>query len=98
MGEAKDPGLIPRICKGLFNKMNTDADKDGSASYRVEVSYLEIYNERVRDLVKTTGKDGAAHTLRVREHPKNGPYVQVSWTSLGIIYSLYFCNVSRFDI
>ena len=76
MGEASDPGLIPRICKGLFNKMNTDSSKDGSASYRVEVSYLEIYNERVRDLLKSSsGK--AAHTLRVREHPKNGPYVQV---------------------
>ena len=35
-------------------------------------SYLEIYNERVRDLLK--GK--TQHTLRVREHPKDGPYVQ----------------------
>ena len=78
MGEAKDPGLIPRICKGLFNKMNTDSDEDGSASYRVEVSYLEIYNERVRDLLKTAAGKAASHTLRVREHPKNGPYVQVS--------------------
>ena len=35
-------------------------------------SYLEIYNEKVRDLLK----GNQLHTLRVREHPKDGPYVQ----------------------
>ena len=36
-------------------------------------SYLEIYNEKVRDLLKTKKQQ---HTLRVREHPKDGPYVE----------------------
>ena len=36
-------------------------------------SYLEIYNERVRDLLKTGAKN--THSLRVREHPKEGPFV-----------------------
>lgn len=43
-------------------------------SYRTEVSYLEIYNERVKDLLHRD--DGnTAHNLRVREHPQHGPYV-----------------------
>ena len=38
------------------------------------VSYLEIYNERVRDLLRRKSTD--AFNLRVREHPKDGPYVE----------------------
>ncbi|XP_067211353.1 uncharacterized protein [Linepithema humile] len=36
-------------------------------------SYLEIYNEKVRDLLKPST---SASGLRVREHPRLGPYVQ----------------------
>ncbi|XP_026676384.1 kinesin-like protein Klp98A [Diaphorina citri] len=45
----------------------------GSSSYRTEVSYLEIYNERVKDLLST---GPASHNLRIRENPKLGPVVQ----------------------
>lgn len=37
-------------------------------------SYLEIYNERVRDLLRR--KSSKTFNLRVREHPKEGPYVE----------------------
>ena len=72
-GTSADEGLIPRISFELFKRM-----RDESMTYRVEVSYLEIYNEKVRDLLRSTSgsKHGATHGLRVREHPKLGPYVQ----------------------
>ena len=38
------------------------------------LSFLEIYNERVRDLLAPPNK--AKYSLKVREHPKDGPYVQ----------------------
>lgn len=38
------------------------------------LSYLEIYNERVRDLLRR--KSTQTYNLRVREHPKDGPYVE----------------------
>ena len=45
-------------------------------------SYLEIYNEKVRDLL-AEGKDkGFDAKMKVREHPKTGPYVEgwfLSW-------------------
>ena len=50
---------------------------DQNATYRTTVSYLEIYNERVRDLLKYSTQNGnPVHKLRIREHPKEGPYVQ----------------------
>lgn len=46
-------------------------------------SYLEIYNEKVRDLLRPNlCNEGATHTLRVREHPKEGPYVQGEFLKL----------------
>jgi kinesin family protein 1 len=36
------------------------------------VSYIEIYNEKVRDLLNPKNKGN----LKVREHPSLGPYVE----------------------
>ncbi|XP_048586008.1 kinesin-like protein KIF16B isoform X2 [Nematostella vectensis] len=73
MGMAEAEGLIPRICRGLYSRMKSCADD--KTEFRTEVSYLEIYNEKVRDLLQPSkGKDH--FNLKVREHPKEGPYVQ----------------------
>ncbi|KAG8014507.1 Kinesin-like protein KIF16B, partial [Nibea albiflora] len=73
MGNPGDAGLIPRFCEGLFSRIS-DATRWDVASFRTEVSYLEIYNERVRDLLRR--KSTQTYNLRVREHPKDGPYVE----------------------
>lgn len=44
-------------------------------------SYMEIYNERVRDLLRH-GANRSPHNLRVREHPKSGPYVESKCTDV----------------
>ena len=41
-------------------------------TYLVHASYLEIYNEEIRDLL---GKD-VKHKLDLKEHPDKGVYVQ----------------------
>ncbi|XP_029284843.1 LOW QUALITY PROTEIN: kinesin-like protein KIF1A [Cottoperca gobio] len=63
-------GIIPLLCEDLFTKFNNNADNN--MSYSVEVSYMEIYCERVRDLLNPKNKGN----LRVREHPLMGPYVE----------------------
>ncbi|XP_034036577.1 LOW QUALITY PROTEIN: kinesin-like protein KIF1A [Thalassophryne amazonica] len=63
-------GIIPLLCEDLFTKINDNTDN--STSYSVEVSYMEIYCERVRDLLNPKNKGN----LRVREHPLMGPYVE----------------------
>lgn len=39
-------------------------------------SYFEIYNEKVADLLTSDEKHGEGRHLKVREHPKKGPYVE----------------------
>ncbi|XP_048186272.1 kinesin-like protein KIF13B isoform X1 [Perognathus longimembris pacificus] len=70
MGTTDQPGLIPRLCSGLFER--TQKEENEEQSFKVEVSYMEIYNEKVRDLLDPKG---SRHTLKVREHSVLGPYV-----------------------
>ncbi|XP_034018775.1 kinesin-like protein KIF13B isoform X2 [Thalassophryne amazonica] len=70
MGSEEQPGLIPRLCSSLFTRIVQEA-REGE-SFTVEVSYMEIYNEKVRDLLDPKGSRQA---LRVREHSVFGPYV-----------------------
>uniref|UniRef100_A0A1I7W2L8 Kinesin motor domain-containing protein n=1 Tax=Loa loa TaxID=7209 RepID=A0A1I7W2L8_LOALO len=70
MGTAENPGIIPRLCCSIFQKI--DELTSDNLAFKVEVSYLEIYNEKVRDLLdpKKTNKN-----LKVREHKVLGPMV-----------------------
>ncbi|XP_039483813.1 kinesin-like protein unc-104 isoform X1 [Drosophila santomea] len=68
--EEQQEGIIPMICKDLFTRIQ-DTETD-DLKYSVEVSYMEIYCERVRDLLNPKNKGN----LRVREHPLLGPYVE----------------------
>ncbi|KAK3563288.1 hypothetical protein QTP86_021155 [Hemibagrus guttatus] len=72
MGNPDSLGLTPRICQGLFR---SGVDSPDGQTCRVEVSFLEIYNERVRDLLRGADQKKPV-ALRVREHPEKGPYVQ----------------------
>ncbi|XP_034446899.1 kinesin-like protein KIF1B isoform X13 [Hippoglossus hippoglossus] len=69
--EEGQEGIIPMLCEDLFDKINDGSNKE-ELSYSVEVSYMEIYCERVRDLLNPKNKGN----LRVREHPLLGPYVE----------------------
>uniref|UniRef100_A0A8C9SQG9 plus-end-directed kinesin ATPase n=1 Tax=Scleropages formosus TaxID=113540 RepID=A0A8C9SQG9_SCLFO len=68
--EEGQEGIIPQLCEELFEKINDNSNED--ISYSVEVAYMEIYCERVRDLLNPKNKGN----LRVREHPLLGPYVE----------------------
>ncbi|KAM9248988.1 kinesin-like protein KIF1A isoform 3-T3 [Dugong dugon] len=68
--EKDQQGIIPQLCEDLFSRISDTTN--GNMSYSVEVSYMEIYCERVRDLLNPKNKGN----LRVREHPLLGPYVE----------------------
>ncbi|KAM4735358.1 kinesin-like protein KIF13A isoform 2-T2 [Anableps anableps] len=70
MGNGEQPGLIPRLCCSLFERVHKEENE--AHTFKVEVSYMEIYNEKVRDLLDPKG---SRQSLKVREHKVLGPYV-----------------------
>ncbi|KPA77266.1 putative kinesin [Leptomonas pyrrhocoris] len=96
MGTTRHPGLIPRLCQRLFaavaSRNAADAGSGaGPALVTLQLSYMEIYKEQVRDLLKQRPKNAILHyksrfdkkdvdsdeyrTLKVRHHPSKGIYV-----------------------
>lgn len=59
-----------QLCEELFGKV--DSNLDEHLSMTVEATYMEIYREKVRDLLNPASR----RNLRVREHPLLGPYVE----------------------
>jgi len=72
MGTLDQPGLIPRTCRGLFERI--EAEQNSSITYNVHVSYFEIYNEHVKDLL--TPRTNPPAYLKIRESKSDGVYVQ----------------------
>lgn len=63
MGSSKNPGVIPQTLDYLFDLVSRrEAD-----SVDIRVSYVEVYNEVLRDLL--TSED---HALDIREDPERG--------------------------
>ncbi|KAF8468875.1 P-loop containing nucleoside triphosphate hydrolase protein [Kalaharituber pfeilii] len=71
MGTEENPGLIPRTCEDLFERIESNVSPD--VSYSVRVSYFEVYNEQVRDLLAP--RSDPPRYLKVRESPTEGPHV-----------------------
>lgn len=72
MGTKDQPGLIPRTCEDLFQRI--DSNETPNISYNVRVSYFEVYNEHVRDLL--VPRQDPPHYLKIRESPTEGPYIK----------------------
>ncbi|KAI8622301.1 hypothetical protein BC830DRAFT_1090210 [Chytriomyces sp. MP71] len=70
MGTQEARGVIPLMCESLFRHI---AANSTNTKFEVAVSYMEIYNEKVRDLLSI---NLPKPQLRVREHPTLGPYVE----------------------
>ncbi|KAI6243778.1 Kinesin-like protein [Aphelenchoides fujianensis] len=74
MGTPNDPGLIPRLCNRMFARIQSESDQQ--TSFKVEISYMEIYNERIYDLLTLDPRNATKRPLKVREHAVLGPMVE----------------------
>ena len=70
LGSDDDPGVIPLMNARLFELLDEAKAADESRNFLVTVSYLEIYNEVIKDLLNPSEVQ-----LKIREHPKMGIYV-----------------------
>jgi len=75
---AAHAGLIPRVLRRLFARVESErarvAEAGGDAEFDVKCSYLEIYNETLRDLLMNSEYDGPAPNIR--EDNKRGTFVE----------------------
>ncbi|KAJ8376171.1 hypothetical protein SKAU_G00067510 [Synaphobranchus kaupii] len=74
MGFGEEAGVTPRFCEELFCRMTQS--QNNQVTCRLEMSYFEVYNEKIHDLLVVKDEQGEKKLpLRVREHPVFGPYV-----------------------
>ena len=76
---ATEKGIMPRAVSDLFKLLQKRKDKE----FRIQVSYIEIYNEEIRDLL------GNREELKLHEDPVKGVLIQG-------IKELYIDNVDNF--
>jgi len=65
-GTAEDPGVIPRAVEEVFALVGEEGSGDAS-SIAVSVSYMEIYNEEIRDLLAEGDRRGLALGIGSRQ-------------------------------
>eukprot|EP00756_Hemistasia_phaeocysticola_P066348 Hpha_TRINITY_DN9171_c0_g1::TRINITY_DN9171_c0_g1_i1::g.94326::m.94326 len=66
LGAKSDEGIAVRVMRDMFESLS------GGKS-RVEISFMEVYNERVRDLLVSHSE---CSERRIREHPSTGVFVE----------------------
>jgi Kinesin motor domain len=80
MGTPSSPGLIPRITSNLFDSIQLFSTPEDTCT--VHISYFEIYNEQVRDLLAAQPQSFASPDtktpggLRVRERKDGAVFVE----------------------
>ncbi|CAE8661234.1 unnamed protein product [Polarella glacialis] len=63
-------GLLPRILEGLFEELAGRKEASEAKDSSVQISYLEIFNEQIHDLLVPPPKSGVPReALQVRYHP-----------------------------
>ncbi|KAG2558117.1 kinesin-like protein KIN-7L [Panicum virgatum] len=65
-GSDADPGIIPRAVRDVFDTVRQTDDRE----FLVRVSYMEIYNEEINDLLTLEGR-----RLPIKENLERGVYV-----------------------
>ena len=65
VGHGKNIGIVPMACNEIFSRLKEN--KNENMRYEVQFSMLEIYNEKVQDLL-VKGLVQGASSLKVREN------------------------------
>mmetsp|Transcript_2589 Transcript_2589/g.6011 ORF Transcript_2589/g.6011 Transcript_2589/m.6011 type:complete len:1014 (-) Transcript_2589:205-3246(-) len=83
----KDRGLLLRLAQGILEEAS--ARRSSGSEVTVQLQMLEVYNERLRDLLAAPQKDKERRQPELHVHPKLGVYVQDA--SEAVVSSLEEC-------
>ncbi len=96
IGSPSDPGIMVKVMEDLFIYSASQCKQQGNA-HRIIVSFLEVYNENIRDLLSDVEE-----YLDLREDPIKGPVVSgitevETKSSTEIMNLLHQGNAKRFQ-
>jgi kinesin family protein 4/21/27 len=63
-------GMVPRAIEELFTRLQQELEKDSEFNYTISVSFLELYNEELVDLLAPKGKNAVPPTIRENTNGK----------------------------
>ncbi|GAM83362.1 hypothetical protein ANO11243_013490 [Dothideomycetidae sp. 11243] len=69
-GTAHSPGIMPLAITDIFSYIREHPDRE----FLLRVSYLEIYNEKIYDLLSSTQSGAQQEDIKLREDSKRGVY------------------------
>jgi centromeric protein E len=75
LGSDRDPGVIPRAIDDVFSHVEA-ATARGSAEFLIRVSYLEVYNEEINDLLQPIVKGKGRNLKILRDDPSRGAVIE----------------------
>ena len=89
----EDEGIIPRLMRDLFKeaqeRVEAAAEEGTQLTVKISMSYLEVYNEKVRDLLCKRRNGVEPDDLPIVEHarPVNGRKVEVKGLGIHTVLS-----------
>jgi hypothetical protein len=72
-GYGPNKGIVPMYAEEMFDRIAAEK-KESSITYEVSFSMMEIYNEKIQDLLAPNKKTEG--TLKIRENKTMGTYVE----------------------
>lgn len=73
VGYGVNKGIVPISCEEIFKRI--EANQDSKRQFEIQFSMLEIYNEKIQDLLVPINKRPQGG-LKVREHKTHGVFVE----------------------
>ena len=69
VGNDNEPGVMIRALNDLFTVLNEEKEK----KFNVEISYIEVYNEQLKDLLNFNNSE---NNVEIRNDPQKGTIIQ----------------------
>jgi centromeric protein E len=70
LGCTNQPGIVELAAEDIFREISATTNRD----FLLRISFVEIYNENIRDLLS----DSADASVAIREDPRKGVYCEAS--------------------
>lgn len=81
LGTGRDPGIVPRAVHDVFKHIEGKQQRSGNNSnsiteFLVRVSYLEVYNEEINDLLQPVSRGKGRNLKILRDDPVKGAVIE----------------------